>query len=77
MGAAKLRKKLEKAEITGVDVTHSPVDEIPESAQLIICHEQLQERAKAKRPGVRVIPITDFLNAPEYNELIEELKNSR
>ena len=77
MGAAKLRKKLEKAEITGVDVTHSPVDEIPEGAQLIICHEQLQERAKAKRPGVRVIPITDFLNAPEYNELIEELKNSR
>lgn len=74
MGATKLRKKLEKAGIGGIEVAHSPVDEIPEDAELIICHDQLKERAAAKRPGVRVIPITDFLNAPQYNELIEELQ---
>ncbi len=77
MGATKLRKKLREAGLEGIEVVHASVDEIPANAQVIVCHEQLTGRAAAAKPDAYLVGITDFMNAPQYNELIEKLKAAR
>jgi PTS system mannitol-specific IIC component len=77
MGAAMLKKKLKAAGIADIEVTHSPVSEIPADAQVIVTHRDLSERAAASNPQARLIPITNFMGAPEYDELARELAESR
>jgi PTS system mannitol-specific IIC component len=74
MGATKLRKKIQAAGFTGITVEHSPVSEIPADADIIICHRELGERAGNANPKARLVTITDFLNAPEYEALVKSLK---
>ncbi len=74
MGATKLRKKLKNAGIEGITVVHHSVSEIPADADVIVTHNQLQERAAQSNPNAYLVPIHDFLNAPEYETLINELK---
>jgi PTS system mannitol-specific IIC component len=73
MGAAKLRKKLREAGIA-ITVEHSPVSEVPADADIIVCHRDLSGRAAESNSRARIVTITDFLNAPEYNTLVQELK---
>jgi PTS system mannitol-specific IIC component len=73
MGATKLRKKIKAAGLD-IEVTHSPVGEVPADADIIVCHKDLAQRAKDACPGAKLVPITDFLNAPEYDRLVSELK---
>jgi PTS system mannitol-specific IIC component len=73
MGATKLRKKI-KAVGLDILVEHSPVNEVPYDADIVICHRDLKERATAANPRARLITITDFLAAPEYDKLVEDLK---
>jgi PTS system mannitol-specific IIC component len=74
MGATKLRKKIQTAGFTEITVIHSPVNEVPGDADVIICHKELGERARQANPRARLVLITDFLNAPEYEELVASLK---
>ncbi|GHT48896.1 hypothetical protein FACS1894102_2750 [Spirochaetia bacterium] len=73
MGATKLGKKIKNAGLN-ITVTHSPVSEVPSDADIIVCHVDLSERAKAACPSARLVTIRDFLNAPEYDQLINDLK---
>ena len=73
MGATKLRKKLKDAGIN-IEVAHSPVSEVPANTDIIVCHKELTQRAKDACPGAKLVAITDFLNAPEYDQLVNELK---
>ena len=75
MGATKLRKKMQAAGITDIAVIHSAVGEVPKDADIIVCHKELGERARGANPNARLVMVTDFLNAPEYGELVEVLKN--
>lgn len=74
MGATMLRKKLKNAGITDIEVVHAPVSEIPSDAQIIVTHQELKERAASSNPSARLIPITNFMSAPEYDMLVEDLK---
>ncbi|MDR0785745.1 MAG: PTS mannitol transporter subunit IICBA [Treponema sp.] len=74
MGATKLRKKIQSAGVADVTVIHSPVSEVPKDADLIVCHKELKERARNACPTARLVAITDFLNAPEYDEIVNSLK---
>jgi PTS system mannitol-specific IIC component len=76
MGASVLRKKLKAAGVTDVEVVHSPVSEVPKDADIILTHTELKERAAASCPGARLVTITNFMNAPEYDELAKELAGS-
>ncbi|WP_282155486.1 PTS mannitol transporter subunit IICB [Cytobacillus gottheilii] len=74
MGASVLRKKIEKADLD-IEVIHKSVDNIPaDQADVVVCHEGLYERAKKNAPNSEFVTITSFLNAPEYDELVERLK---
>ena len=77
MGAPVLQKKFKKAGLTDITVSHASVSEIPADAQLVVCHQDLAERAKASAPQARLITITNFMAAPEYGMLVDELVAAR
>lgn len=73
MGATVLKKKLAAAGLGSIEVMHSPVSSIPADAQIVVTHQELGERAGHSNPNARLVLITNFLAAPEYDELIKEL----
>ena len=73
MGATVLKKKLTAAGLGGIEVMHFPVSSIPSDAQIVVTHQELGERAGHSNPNARLVLITNFLAAPEYDELINEL----
>ena len=50
MSVNSLKKKLKKANVSGVTVVHKPAREIPANAQLVVVHEGLAKVAKSKAP---------------------------
>jgi PTS system mannitol-specific IIC component len=74
MGATMLRKKLKTAGLEDIEVIHCPVSEIPADAQVIVTHRELAERAGQANPNAEVIPITNYMGAPEYDTLVADLK---
>ncbi len=77
MGATMVRNKLKNAGVTGIEVVHAPVSEIPKDCQIVVTHHELAHRAVASNPNARVIPIQNFMGAPEYDVLVQELVDSR
>lgn len=77
MGATILKKKLAEAGLGDIKVVHSSVSSIPVDAQVIVTHTSLRERAAHSNPNAKLVLITNFMAAPEYDLLIDELKASR
>ncbi len=75
MGATVLKKKLKEAGLGQIEVVHSPVSSIPADAEVVVTHNELGERAAHSNPDARLVLITNFLAAPEYDELVSELKD--
>ena len=73
MGASVLKKKIQKAGLD-IEVTHASVSSIPPEAQIVVTHQDLKERAMQSAPQARLVTITNFMTAPEYDELMESLK---
>lgn len=74
MGATVLKKKLAAAGLEEIEVIHTPVSSIPADVQIVVTHEELGERAAHSNPNAERILITNFLAAPEYATLVEDLK---
>jgi PTS system mannitol-specific IIC component len=74
MGATVLKKKLTDVGRSDIDVKHASVSEIPSEAQIVVTHQDLAGRARNSAPNARVITISNFMSAPEYDQLAQELK---
>lgn len=74
MGATVLKKKISAAGLEGIEVIHTPVSSIPADVQIVVTHQELGERAQRSNPNAERILITNFLAAPEYDILVEDLK---
>lgn len=72
MGAAIMSKKFKSA---GLDITvpHYAINDLPETVDVVITHQSLVDRAKAKVPNAKIFPITSFMGGPEYDEIVEEV----
>jgi PTS system mannitol-specific IIC component len=77
MGATILKKKLGEAGLGSINVIHASVSSIPADAQIVVTHNSLRERAAKSNPNAKLVLITNFMAAPEYDILVEELKASR
>ena len=77
MGSAVMQRKLSAAGFNNIKVSHASVSEVPAGTQLVICHKDLAERAAASAPGARLVTITNFMNAPEYDALVAEIADAR
>lgn len=74
MGATVLKKKLAAAGLADIEVIHTPVSSIPQDVQIVVTHQELGERAAHSNPNAQLVLITNFLAAPEYDILVEEVK---
>lgn len=72
MGATTLRKRIKAAGLD-IEVIHAAVSEISTDTQVIVTHKELLARAQSACPGARIIAITNFMTAPEYDILVREL----
>lgn len=78
MGASVIAKRLRKAGITDITVEHARVMDLPDAkADLIVTHVSLKQIAHEKQPDIEIISIEDYLNAPEYDELVNKIKAAR
>ncbi len=74
MGATVLRKKLAAVGRTDIEVIHTSVSSIPADVQIVVTHQTLKERAANSNPNAKLVLITNFMAAPQYDELVETLK---
>lgn len=75
MGASILRNKVQKAGLD-IEVTNTAINQLPEDADIVVTHQNLTDRAKAKLPNAYHVSVENFLNSPKYDELIEQLKKN-
>jgi PTS system mannitol-specific IIC component len=73
MGAAVLQKKLEAAGLGNIKVSHYSVSEVPAGIKFVVCHQDLVERARKSAPGARIVTISNFMNAPQYDQIVQEI----
>jgi PTS system mannitol-specific IIC component len=77
MGATMLRNKLKDAGVTNIEVIHAPVSEIPQDCQIVVTHHELAGRAASANPAAEIVPIQNFMGAPEYDTLVARLAGGK
>ncbi|MFE1645687.1 PTS mannitol transporter subunit IICB [Microbacterium sp. P01] len=75
MGASVLRNKMKKAGVEGVTVVNKAIANLDGSADLIITQNQLTDRARQKTPGAIHVSVDNFMNAPQYEEVVEMVRD--
>jgi len=73
MGASILRDKLKKAGRGDITVVNRAVASLDDSADLVITHRELTDRARGHAPTARHVSVENFLTSPVYDELVREL----
>lgn len=74
MVASTLRATLKKH---GVEVIHTPVDEIPADASVVMCHKGLASRAQATVPNAVVVPFAVFMGDPAFAKVENAIANGQ
>ena len=74
MSAAASKKKVKAADLP-IEVINTAISKIPDDADLIITHVELTGTAKAAQPNKQHLSISNYLKAPEYDQLVERFKN--
>lgn len=59
----------------GIAVTHSPVNQIPDDADVVLCHQGLSSRARQKAGDRPVLAFNSYLGDPVFDQLEEAIKN--
>ena len=77
MAASTFRNKVKEADLDTVEVANTSINNLPDDADVIITHRDLTERAKEIRPDAEHISVENFLNSPEYEELLTRLKQQQ
>lgn len=77
MGASVISKKLKKSGINDIKVPHARITDLPLETDIIITHISLKDIVQEKQPDTIVISIEDYLNAPEYDELVNHIAEAR
>ncbi|MHA6511498.1 PTS mannitol transporter subunit IICBA [Tessaracoccus sp. Z1128] len=74
MVASQMRKRLSPY---GVEVIHTPVDQIPTDAQVVLTHEGLADRAAKRVPGTVVVPFASYLGDPAFDRVELAIREGR
>ena len=73
IGANQLKKRVKDAGLA-VKVIHSPVNQIPGDADVVVAHEGLAARARGAAPQAVVLSFKNFLNNPASDLLVRRLQ---
>ncbi len=72
LGATRFKARLMKAGLQDIKCTNAAVGDIPADASLVICQNELADRAAAS--GKEVLAITNFLSDPALDALLARLQ---
>ncbi len=73
MGASVLRNKIKKAGLS-LPVTNSAINNLVDSHDtLVVTQEELYERARNKAPNATFITVSNFMDSPRYDEIVDTL----
>ncbi len=75
MGASMLRKKIEKAGLP-ITVVNKAINNLDETADIVITHRDLTDRAKRHAPNATHISLNNFLDNQMYDNLVVRLQES-
>ncbi|WP_431240860.1 PTS mannitol transporter subunit IICBA [Mycolicibacterium aichiense] len=73
MGASVLRKKVQGAGFSDVKVTNQSIANLTDTYGLVVTHQDLTARAREKTPSAVHVSVDNFMNAPQYDEIVELL----
>ncbi len=73
MGASVLRKKVQGAGFSDVRVTNQSIANLTDTYGLVVTHQDLTARAKQRTPSAVHVSVDNFMNAPQYDEIVELL----
>ncbi|WP_432791982.1 hypothetical protein [Peptacetobacter hiranonis] len=76
MAASMFKKMLIENELGGISVSSSPVDEIPEDADLLICQKIISTKARDYNEYATIIEVENFMDSNMYKAIIEKIKNN-
>ena len=76
MGASVLRKKVQGAGFSDVKVTNQSIANLTDTYGLVVTHQDLTARAKQRTPSAVHVSVENFMNAPQYDEIVELLGKS-
>jgi PTS system mannitol-specific IIC component len=76
MGASVLRNKIKKAGFTDVDVKNVAIANLTDDVDLIVTHQDLTPRARTMSPSAQHVSVDNFMNSPQYDAIVEELKST-
>ena len=77
IGSSVLQKKMEAAGLSNVNVHHCAVSKIPDDARYIVCSKESAIQVADAHRRARIIPIDQFMDAPEYDMIISEFLAAR
>lgn len=77
MSVNALKKKMAAAKLTGIEVFHKAVTNLPVDAKLIVCHDQIKKSVKARAPEAVVVSFKFFFNDPLFDQLIVWIKEGK
>jgi len=75
LGATTFRKRLQKNNITGIEVKHYRIEDVPKDSDIIVVHKDLYDRARMTHQNIKIITIENYLDDPNLHELIDQLKD--
>ncbi|MFB8007818.1 PTS mannitol transporter subunit IICBA [Nocardia sp. NPDC056000] len=70
MGASVLRRKIRDAGFADVSVVNQAIANLTDSYDLVVTHTDLAERARERTPSAIHVAVDDFMNSPEYDEIV-------
>ena len=76
MGASVLRNKIRKAGFNDVTVVNVAIANLDDTPDLVVTHQDLTLRARSQTPSAQHVSVSNFLNSPKYDEIVEELKKT-
>jgi PTS system mannitol-specific IIC component len=76
MGASVLRNKLKKAGFEDVSVVNVAIANLDDSYDLVVTHQDLTLRARDRTPSAQHVSVTNFMNSPRYDDIVEEVKTT-
>ncbi len=73
LGANAFNKKCKKA---GLDIkcTNFAIEKMPDDVDVAVVHQNFKDRVALAFPNLRVVTIENYLNDPNINDLMDELK---
>jgi PTS system mannitol-specific IIC component len=76
MGASVLRKKIQAAGHGEVTVVNKAISGLNDSYDLVVTHQDLTDRARAKTPSAIQVSVDNFMGSPKYDEIVELIDQS-